>query len=406
MRLANRRSGVIVLVTAAVLLAACGSNKNETSGGSASNRVAKIGVIAPLTGSLAPLGLGIKNSVDLAIKQANKANAVKGWTLQLADKDDTAKADVGATVASALASDKEVVGVVGTLNSSVALQVAPILDGVHVVQISPANTADEVTRGADFKNNPVRQHPNYFRVSTLDSVQGPFAADYVAKTLSIKKVAVVHDKKTYGQGLAKAFTERFKADGGTVTGDSTVNDTDQDFSAVISTIKPKAPGLIFYGGEFPVASLLSTQAKTVGLKVPLMGGDGIYDGKYIEVAKAAGEGDLATSVGAPVEQLDAAKSFVSTYAAAGYKDAFSAYGGYAFDAANVIIRAAAKVLGGKKAITDADRTAIIDAVQQTDTNGITGHISFDKFGDTTTKVLTVYKVTGGAWKPEKTANFQ
>jgi branched-chain amino acid transport system substrate-binding protein len=396
---------VAVGAVLALVLAACGSSKKEASSGS-TNKVVKIGFIAPISGDLSALGLGMRNSVDLAIKQANQANKVKGWTIQLAAEDDTAKADVGAQAATKLSSDAAVVGVVGTLNSSVAQQVTPILDTANIVQISPANTNDTLTRGQDFNTNPVRPHKNYFRVATLDSLQGGFAADYVYKTAGIKTAATINDKKTYGQGLAEQFTKQFTADGGKVVAAETINPGDKDFGAVLSKIKPSNPGMIFYGGEYPEASLISSQAKTAGLKVPLMGGDGIYDKTYITVAGAAGEGDLATSVGAPAEELDSAKQFVADYKAANYPDPFSAYGALAYDAANVIINGIAKVLSGKAGpVNDQVRQDVIKAVQATDQGGATGSLKFDKYGDTLSKVLTVYKVESGAWKSVKVGEF-
>jgi len=164
--------------------------------------------------------------------------------------------------------------------------------------------------------------------------------------------------------------------------------------------------MIFYGGEYPEASLISSQAKTAGLKIPLMGGDGIYDKTYISVAGAAGEGDLATSVGAPAESLDTAKQFVTDYNAAKYADAFSAYGALSYDAANIIINAIAKVIGGKSVtLNDQVRQDIIKAVQATDLQGATGSLKFDSYGDTLSKVLTVYKVENGAWKSVKVGEF-
>ena len=119
------------LLVASLALAGCGtrgdSGSDASGSGSSGNKTAKIGVIAPLSGDLAALGLGIKNSVDLAIKQANENKTIPGWTLELAAEDDEAKPDVGKNAATKLASDKDVVGVVGTLNSSVAQSVQPVL---------------------------------------------------------------------------------------------------------------------------------------------------------------------------------------------------------------------------------------------------------------------------------------
>jgi len=399
-----------LVVVVAMLLAACGRDAEEGPTGGGDNdgeplKTVKIGVVAPLSGGLSALGAGIKNSVDLAIRQANEENKVKGWKIELAAEDDTAKAEVGAQVATKLASDSAVAGVVGTLNSSVALQVQPILARENIVMVSPANTGVELTQGTD-PNNKKRQFDNYFRVSTTDDVQGPFAANFATQDLNAKNVVTIHDKKTYGQGLVAAFTGQLTKNGGKVVAAETINPGDQDFAAVLTKIKPLNPDLIYYGGEYPEAQLLTSQAKAQGIKAPLMGGDGIYDKTYIETAKEAAEGDYCTSVGAPTEDLDSAAEFVDSYQAAGFKEDFAAYGAYAYDAANVIINAMAKVLPDAQAITPDLRKKIVDEVEKTSFDGATGKVAFDEFGDTTTKVLTVYKVTNQEWKAAKTDEFK
>ncbi len=402
----------ILLVIAAMLFAACGSDEEEApAGGGGSEKAAeptkivKIGVVAPLSGGLSALGAGIKNSVELAIKQANAANKIKGWKIELAAEDDTAKADVGAQVATKLASDEAVAGVVGTLNSSVALQVQPILDRAGIVMVSPANTGIELTQGTDAAAKK-RQFQTYFRVATTDAIQGPFAANFASKDLNAKNVVTIHDKKTYGQGLVAAFTGQLTKNGGKVVAAETINPGDQDFSAVLTKIKPLNPDLIYYGGEYPEAQLLSSQAEAQGIKAPLMGGDGIFDPTFIKTAGQAAEGDLCTSVGAPTDELESAAKFVEDYKAAKFADDFSAYGAYAYDAANVIINALADVLADEDELTAEVRTKIVAAVQKSSFDGVTGKVAFDEFGDTTTKVLTVYKVTNQEWKPVKTDEFK
>jgi branched-chain amino acid transport system substrate-binding protein len=308
-------------------------------------------------------------------------------------------------VAARLASESNLVGIVGTLNSSVAQQEQKAFNDQNIVMISPANTNPTLTQGPDFgKGNKTRPYTSYFRVATTDAIQGPFAAQYL-KSQGITKVATVNDQKTYGAGLVDQFEKQWKSQGGTITSHQKINPGDKDFSGVISKIKPTGAKAVYYGGEYPEAGPLSKQMKQAGLNVPLMGGDGIYDPTYIKLAGAKSNNDLATSVGAPTDTLDTAKAFVAAYKAAGYKEDFSAYGAYSFDAANVIINALAKVLPGKKSIDSSVRKAIVAAVQSTDLNGVTGHVSFDQYGDTTNKVLTVYKVTGGAWVPVKTDTF-
>jgi branched-chain amino acid transport system substrate-binding protein len=388
-----------------IAVAGCGSNSSGGGSGGGGGHTVVIGMSAPLTGSLSALGLGMKNSVDLAIKQANAAKKIPGWTIKFDPQDDQADANVGGQVAARLASESNLVGVVGTLNSSVAQQEQKAFNDQNIVMISPANTNPTLTQGPDFaKGNKTRPYKSYFRVATTDAIQGPFAAQYL-KSQGITKVATVNDQKTYGAGLVQQFDVQWKKQGGVITSEQKINPGDKDFSGVISKIKPTKPQAVYYGGEYPEAGPLSKQMKAGGLSVPLMGGDGIYDPTYIKLAGPKSNGDLATSVGAPTDQLDSAKQFVAAYQAAGYSEPFSAYGAYSYDAANVIINALAKVLAGKSSIDSSVRSAIVDAVQSTDFTGVTGHVSFDQYGDTTNKVLTVYKVTGGAWVPVKTDTF-
>jgi branched-chain amino acid transport system substrate-binding protein len=380
-----------------LVLAAAGCSRSSSGGSSSAKKTVKIGVIAPLTGPLSALGLGIKNGTDLAIKQANDKGKVSGYTIVLDAQDDTATAATGANAANKLASDPLVSGVVGTLNSSVAQQVAPVLQKASIVQISPANTNPTLTRGPDPIKNPKRVWNTYFRVCTTDSVQGPFAADYAYKTAGLKKVITVNDKKTYGQGLVAAFEGQFKTDGGQLIAHKTINAGDRDFGQVAGEIAAAKPDFVYYGGEFPEAGPLSSQLHDRGFKGPLFGGDGIYDDGYIKAAGAKSTSDLATSVGAPTTKLASAKQFVTDYAAAGYKEPFSAYGAFAYDAANIIIQALAKTLPGASSV-EAARPQIVQAVGQTQNyQGAIGTTSFDQYGDTSNKVLTVYKVSGGKW---------
>ncbi len=394
----------VPLAVAALALSACGSRDAGTSSTAGSGtKTVKIGVIAPMSGGLSALGLGIKNSVDLAIKQANETNAVPGWKFELAAQDDEAKPEVGKNAATKLSSDDAVIGVVGTLNSSVAQSTIPVLAAANIAQVSPANTNPTLTQGADAAAKK-RPNVNYFRTCTTDAVQGPFAAQYLLGA-GIKNVATIHDKKTYGQGLVDAFTAEFKKGGGTIVAAETIGENDKDFSPVISKIKPTSPAAIYYGGEYPQAGPLSQQMKSQGLSVPLMGGDGIFDPKYIELAGSTANGDLSTSVGAPTESTEAGKKFLDQYKAAGFAEPAAAYGGYAYDAAKAIIEAAKVALKDAKDVKTA-RAGELTALGKVSFDGVTGKVAFDEFGDTTSKILTVYKVDGGKWAASKTDTFK
>jgi len=396
------------LAAGALTLTACGS-RDDNGGGSDSGNgdtTVVIGVDAPLTGDLSALGLGIKNSVDLAAKIANKEKYVEGVTFKIEALDDQGQASVGQQNATKLVANKDVLGVVGPLNSSVGEAMQKVFDTAKLVEVSPANTNPALTQGVNWAKEKERPYKSYFRTATTDAIQGPFAAQYVFNEAKKKKVFVIDDKKTYGAGLAATFTAEFKKLGGQVVGTEHINPESKDFSAVATKVKNSGADVVYYGGEYPQAGPLSKQIKEAGAKIPLVGGDGIYSADFIKLSGAAGTGDLATSVGAPVESLPSAKEFVANYKAEGYKEAYEAYGGYSYDSAWAIIEAVKKVVednDGK--LPDDARAKVVDAMQNVSFDGVTGKVSFDEFGDATNKQLTVYTVKGGDWATVKSGTF-
>jgi branched-chain amino acid transport system substrate-binding protein len=397
------------IATAAILagalgLTACGTNREEgTAGGAAggsncdtSKGTLVIGMVAPLSGSLSALGLGMSHAADLAVDQANAACTVPGYALAFQAEDDQATPQVAAQAATKLASDTNVVGVIGTLNSSTAQTVQPILNDRDIVQISPSNTNPTLTLGQD-PANPARAFDNYFRVCTTDLIQGPFAAQYLISKAGKKNVAVIDDGKTYGAGLADAFSAEAEKLGATIVSRQRVGEKDTDFSGVLAAVRPGNPDAVYYGGEYPVAGPLSAQMASAGLNVPLMGGDGIIDKQFVALGGRAG--DLGTNVGAPAASLPSAQKFISDYQAANYPEPFGAYGAFTYDAANIIIQALAKTVQAGDYNADTSRATIVQNVQATNLQGAGGPVSFDQYGDTTNKVLTVYTVQGDDFTP-------
>nr|WSX52425.1 branched-chain amino acid ABC transporter substrate-binding protein [Streptomyces sp. NBC_00974] len=397
------------LAAGALTLTACGSRDDKAgdNAGGGGDITVVIGVDSPLTGDLSALGLGIKNSADLAAKQANEKKYVKGVTFKVQALDDQAQASSGQQNATKLVADKDVLGVVGPLNSSVSESMQKVFDDAKLVQISPANTSPSLTQGPKWATgDKVRTYKSYFRTATTDAIQGPFAAQYLFNKAGKKKVFVIDDKKTYGAGLAGTFKGEFTKLGGQVVGEGHIDPESKDFSAVVTQVKSSGAEVVYYGGEYPAAGPLSKQIKASGTNIPLVGGDGIYDKKYVELAGEGAAGDLATSVGAPVESLPSAKDFVANYTKAGYKEAFSAYGGYSYDSAWAVIEAVKSVVDANNGKLPADaRAKVLAAVQGVSFDGVTGKVSFDEFGDATNKQLTVYKVEGSDWKSVESGTF-
>ena len=395
------------LAAGALTLTACGS-RDEDKGGSdtGSGTTVVIGVDAPLTGDLSALGLGIKNSADLAAKTANKDKYVEGITFKIEALDDQAQPSSGQQNATTFVANKDVLGVVGPLNSSVAESMQKVFDDAKLVEVSPANTGPTLTQGADWQTKKVRPYKSYFRTATTDAIQGPFAAQYLYNKAKKTKVFVIDDKKTYGAGLAATFTDEFKKLGGKVVGTEHIDPETKDFSTVATKVKNSGADVVYYGGEYPQSGPLTKQIKAAGAKIPVAGGDGMYDPTYIELGGSASTGDFATSVGAPVEELPSAKTFIEDYKAGGYKEPYAAYGGYSYDSAWAIIEAVKKVVEDNDGKLPSDaRAKITEAMQNISFDGVTGKVSFDEYGDTTNKQLTVYKVEGGEWKAVKSGTY-
>lgn len=366
----------------ALLTLGCGSDNAVTSTSPLTvvpeERVARLAVIAPLDAGLTEFGRGIRDSAGLAVSQAR----IPGWRIELVAKNDSSDPAVGAQAARELLSVPNLIGVVGTYNSGVAAQVMPILSPAGIVMISPGNTDPTLTQNRPF--------PTYFRVVATDSVQGPQLAAYAYDTLGLRRAAVVSETKSVSQGLANAFAQAFTGKGGTVTIQRTVPDGATDFTGVMTEVAATNPQMLFFGGEYDVAAN-ARKASPVG---PLLGGDGIKDQAYISLAGVQSEGDIASSLGAPLANLPGGAEFARAYAAQNYAQPPSDFGPYAYDAANILLAAFAK--------RGMDRPGILQEVQATRSTGVTGPLGFDANGDTLNKVLTIYRVTQGRFQPQVT----
>ncbi|GAA1983071.1 branched-chain amino acid ABC transporter substrate-binding protein [Kitasatospora viridis] len=395
-----------VALTGALTVTACGSRGGSSGGSSSSGDLTvTIGVDAPLSGQNSATGLGIQYGVQIAVDDANKNNTVPGVKFKVKALDDQAQPGIGQQNATALVGDSSVLGVIGPLNSGVAQSMQQVFQTADLVEISPSNTNPALTQGPNWASgNKVRPFKTYFRTATTDALQGAFAAQYAYDTAGKRKAFVVDDKQDYGAGLASIFQSSFTKDGGSIAGTDHVNTGDKDFSTLVTKIKNSGADMLYYGGQYDEAQLITKQLKDAGANIPLMGGDGIYSATYITTAGTEAEGDLATSVGIPVDTLPSAQDFVAKYKAAKYPGDYGTYGGYSYDAALAIIKSIGKSMGsGGKTLPT--RAQVVTGVQNADFDGIAGHVSFDQYGDTTDKQLTVYQVKSGKWVSVKTGSY-
>jgi branched-chain amino acid transport system substrate-binding protein len=331
--------------------------------------VIKIASVSPLSGPQSSLGESIKLGAQLAIEEAQPRFKQMGFDLQFAPQDDQATPDVGVAVARRIVNDADLLGVVGHLNSGVAIPSSEVYKDTNLVMVSPANTNPRVTD---------RGYLSVNRVCGRDDVQGPVGAEYAVKTLKKTKLFVIHDKTAYGQGLAEAFANRAKELGATVV---TFVGTEEasNFQPLILQMRAQKPDLVYYGGIYDKGGVLIKQMRERGLAMPVMGGDGLDSSELVKIAGKAVIGTLFTTTSGPIDTLPKAAAFAKNYKAKFGKDS-EAYGAYAYDAANVILaglEAAIKANGGKKPT----REEVAKAVRQVKMDGITGRIEFDDKGD-------------------------
>ncbi|MGP2435914.1 branched-chain amino acid ABC transporter substrate-binding protein [Streptomyces sp. JW3] len=388
-------------LAAALLLSGCGSREEGDTAQESGTTTVTIGFDAPLSKDLAAVGLGMKNSAELAVKKANADRTVEGVTFKLVAKDDQATPNIGQQNAAAFVADDSVIGVVGAYNSSVSAAMVSTLRDARMVQVSGANTAATLTRGADYETAPKREYDNYFRTISTDAVAAPVMAEYFFNDLKIRKLATVDDKKTYGVGIVDNFTDAYQKLGGKVVGHQSLNPDESDYAAVVGSVKSSGAQGVFYGGEYPQAGSLKKQLVAAGFDGPMGGGDALKDDELVALAGTeAAEGTYAHSDGAPIDKLDSAKTFIADYEAAGYQQPYGVFGAYVYDATTALVqavKAAVAANDGKAGDITELRPEVVAAMGDVGFEGATGRIGFDEYGDSVNQVISVNGVRDGKW---------
>jgi branched-chain amino acid transport system substrate-binding protein len=330
----------------------------------------KIAVQAPLSGEQAALGEHIKLGAQLAVEEASKSFKDLGYELVLVPQDDQAKPEVGVANARNMVADPEVLVIIGHFNSGVALPASEVYKDAMLAMISPANTATEITD---------RGYPNVNRVCGRDDVQGPVGARFAAQELKTKSVYIIHDKTTYGQGVADSFRSEAKKLGMNVMAFEGTEER-ANFSPLIIPLKARNPALVYFGGIYHQGGLLLKQMREKGVKAIFMGPDGVDSEEMVKIAGAAAVGSYYTSVAPPRDATPETAAFAKKYKQRFGKD-IEAFGLYGYDATLVGIKAMEQWLKanpGKKP-SRADVSTAVRKIKNF--KGVTGSIEFDNKGD-------------------------
>ena len=270
-----------------------------------------IAVAGPITGQYAIFGEQMRRGAQAAIEDINAKGGVMGRKLKLEVGDDACDPRQAVAVATQLAS-KKVAFVAGHFCSSSSIPASQVYNEAGILQITPASTNPRLTDEAAQKG-----WNNVFRTCGRDDQQGAVAGDYLAKAYKGKKVAIIHDKSTYGKGLADETQKAMNGKGLKEVMYEAVTQGDKDFSALISKMKQAGVDAIYYGGYHSEAGLMVRQAREQGLAATLISGDALVDNEFWKITGAAGEGTLMTFAPDP-RNAPGAKDIVAKFKAQGY----------------------------------------------------------------------------------------
>src|SRR2546427_5263486 len=377
----NRPRGRLVQAALAVLAVAL---VPASELGAQGKGTIKIATKSPLSGGQAALGEGIKLGAQLALEQLRGNLTKQGFKVELVPFDDQAKPDVGVANAKNIISDKDIMVVIGHLNSGVAIPSSEVYKEVGLAMLSPAHTNEKVT---------ARGYPNVNRVCGRDDVQGPVGGEFAATVMKAKSVYIVHDKTTYGQGVAEAFKSDVEKKGVKVLGFEGTEEK-SNFDPIITPIKAKNPDLVYFGGIYDQGAPFFKQAREKGLKSKFLGPDGFDSSDLVKIAGKTVVGMYYTTAAAPTSSPQAKPFGVE------YKKKFGKntepYAAESYVATAIAIKALEEVTKGGKAPT---RAAVASAIRKVKYSGMTGAIEFDDKGDP--KKASYYVMQVSTDNPEK-----
>jgi len=361
MRTVRTRHVLIALAAVVALLPGVTSFTDAQSKGTV-----KIATQSPLSGGQAALGEGIKLGAQLAVEKFKGGLEKMGYKVDLVPFDDQAKPDVGVANAKNIIADKDIMAVIGHLNSGVAIPSSEVYKEVSVAMISPANTNPVVTD---------RGYPNVNRVCGRDDVQGVVGSEFAHGTLKVKSAYIVHDKTQYGQSIAEFFKADSEKKGIKVLGFEGTEEK-SNFDPIITPMKAKNPDVIYFGGIYDQAAPFFKQAREKGVKAKFMGPDGMDSSDLTKIAGKAVVGMYYTSAAGPASALPKAKAFAEEFKKKFGKNP-EPYAAEAYDATHIALIAIEQAAKGGKV----SREDVSAAVRKVKLSGITGDIGFDAKGD-------------------------
>jgi branched-chain amino acid transport system substrate-binding protein len=388
--------------------------------GATPDRTITIGVDLPLTGVEGPAGTATLNGVRFFVL---RHPVLDGFTISVDARDDPGGASQatapGLRNLESLIAQPRVLAIIGPFDSSVARAQIPVANRAHLALVSPGTSSRCLTKEPFLPAllNPARTaitcqaaglpspgelRPtgvnNFFRLSTTDELQGPAAADYATRQLHLQRVAVLTDGEAYGQGLADSFTARFNHFGGTVVAHADLDPSKTiDATAFLQAAKNDRAQGVYYGGTSANhACILRSQMTAVfgaDAAAPLLGGDGIaLDPTCVGDAGATATGIYATVPAADAEHTDSAAPVIAAFRTQfGRPEDFGPGTVPAYDATGVIYDALDRAIKASAGNMPARDSVVAVLAATTAYSGAMGVFGFDPAGDTTLRVVSIFR---------------
>jgi branched-chain amino acid transport system substrate-binding protein len=341
-------------------------------------RVVRIGVAMPLTGPTAPAGAGALRAVELAVFEARESGAFP-YQLEIVPVDDRGEGETAVDVANLIVSKPDVVAVIGHLHSETALAASPLYAKAGIPLLVPGATHPELTLRQLSPDWPGAR--NVFRLLPHDGLQGRALADLAYTTLGLRRLVVLHDGTAYGSGLAERVRSRFSALGGGVPVYEAVARGSEDFEE--ASRKWLDSDGVFFGGIYVEAGLILKTLRAAGWEGRFLSGDGARTPQIFEIAGAAVDGSYFSTPGLPADAVPDASRFLEAYRARYPGESLGVYDHFAYEAAEVLLDAIARV--------GPNRRKLLDMIRRTDRYGILGRTRFDSKGDVRERRVSLWK---------------
>jgi len=370
-----KRSAIIAAAALGALVAAgCGSS-STSGGGSASGTtkacVASIGLEAPITGPVAPLGQEQLHFAQLAMITDNLANKTR---ITLVQGDTQLNPAMATTVTQQFTSNNKIVAVVGPAGSQEVEAVGPLMDRAGLAFISGSATNASLTTG---------KYPTFFRSVSKDSVQGPQDANYIVNTLHPKALMIVDDQEAYSTGLVSAMVPIFSAAGVKVDHES-VSQKTTDFSSLVAKVTPDTTVVVLPWQVAANAQQFGKDLAQEHKKAVIFGTDGLFSPGTFTIS-----GSYVSSFGPDITAIPA-DSAIAAAAKAKY-GTFGTFGPPVYAATHVVDEAIASVC---KSGQTPSRANVLAAIKNTnEVTSILGQpIKFDSHGDVVNGKFFLFKI--------------